>query len=95
MQFKGRNGGPDDVYVYFDVPIIIYRRWLSAPSKGHFLWEYIRGKYAFAKLTGDKKTKQRGGVSTQLAEKEMKKQEEAAKQPKTAEVSDQLEGESA
>lgn len=95
VQFKGKNGGPDDVYVYFDVPIIIYRRWLSAPSKGHFLWKYIRGKYAFAKLTGDKKTKQRGGVSTQLAEKEMKKREEASNQAETIEVDDQLEGESA
>lgn len=64
VQFKGSNGGPDDVYVYFDVPVVIYRRWLGAPSKGHFFWVYIRGKYPFAKLTGNKKTKQKGGVNS-------------------------------
>lgn len=64
VQFKGANGGPDDIYCYFDVPIIIYRRWLGAPSKGHFFWEYIRGKFNFAKLTGDKRTKQKGGVNS-------------------------------
>lgn len=64
IQFKGKNGGPDDIYCYFDVPIVIYRRMISYPSKGHFFWEYIRGKYAYAKLTGDKKTKQGGGVNS-------------------------------
>lgn len=63
VQFKGKDGGPDDVYIYYDVPVIVYRRWLSAPSKGHYLWRYIRGKYKFAKLTGDKKTKMPGGVN--------------------------------
>ena len=64
VQFKGPNGGPDSIYVYFDVPIVIYRRWLTAPSKGHYFWQYIRNKYQFAKLTGDKKTKQKGGVNS-------------------------------
>lgn len=67
VQFKGNQGGAGDIYVYFDVPIVVYRRWLTAPSKGHYFWQYIRGKYTFAKLTGDKKTKQRGGVSSQQA----------------------------
>lgn len=62
VQFKGKDGGPDDVYIYYDVPIMVYRRWLSAPSKGHYLWTHIRGKYKFAKLTGDKKTKMPGGI---------------------------------
>ena len=64
VQFKGRNGGPDDIYVYFDVPVVVYRRWVSFPSKGRYLWQHIRGKYKYAKLTGDKKTKQLGGVNT-------------------------------
>lgn len=64
VQFKGKNGGPGDVYVYFDVPIVVYRRWLTYPSKGHYHWEYIRGKYTYAKLTGDKRTKQKGGVNS-------------------------------
>lgn len=62
VQFKGRDGGPDDVYLYYDVPVQVYRRWLSAASKGHYLWRYIRGKYKYAKLTGDKKTKMVGGI---------------------------------
>lgn len=66
IQFKGTNGGPGDIYVYFDVPILIYRKLLNAPSKGHAFWQYIRGKYSFAKLTGDKKTKMQGGVSSQV-----------------------------
>ena len=71
VQFKGDRGGPGDIYVYFDVPVIIYRRWLSAPSVGHYFWQYIRGKYTFAKLTGDKRTKQKGGVnSTPIREQE-------------------------
>ena len=62
VQFKSSRGGPGDIYVYYDVPVRTYRRWHSAPSKGHFLWQEIRGKFRFAKLTGDKKTKQPGGV---------------------------------
>lgn len=63
VQFKGRNGGPDDIYIYYDVPVLVYRRMLSAPSKGHAFWVYIRGKYPYAKLTGDKRTKQAGGLN--------------------------------
>lgn len=64
VQFKGPNGGPGDLYVYYDVPVVVYRRWLGAPSKGHFFWQYIRGVYTYAKLTGDKKTKMKGGVNS-------------------------------
>ena len=64
VQFKGRNGGPGELYVYYDVPMKIYQKFLSAPSKGHALWQYIKGKFTFAKLTGDKRTKQRGGVNS-------------------------------
>ena len=62
VQFKGKDGGPEDIYVYFDVPIQIYRRWQSAPSKGHFFWQYIRNKFQYAKLTGDRRTKLKNGV---------------------------------
>jgi len=63
VQFKNNSGGPGDIYVYYDVPVIIYRRWLGAPSKGHFFWQYIRNKFQYAKLTGDKKTKFKNGVN--------------------------------
>lgn len=55
VQFKGKNGGPDDVYLYYDVPVNIYRRWQSAPSKGHFFWQYIRNNFQYRKLTGNKR----------------------------------------
>ena len=62
VQFKGKNGGPGDVYVYYGVPINIWRRWISYPSKGAFHWKYIRFNYPYAKLTGDKRTHLRNGV---------------------------------
>lgn len=61
-QFKGKRGQPDDIYVYYDVPVIIYRKWIGARSKGAFFWKYIRNTYKYSKLTGDKKTKLRNGV---------------------------------
>ena len=57
VQFKGRNGGPDDVYQYFDVPVKLYRKWIGALSKGHFFWQYIRDNFKYRKLTGDKRGK--------------------------------------
>ena len=63
VQFKNANGGPGDVYVYYDVPIRIYRKWLSAPSKGHYFWVYIRDNYKYSKLTGDKRGKLKNAVN--------------------------------
>ena len=57
IQFKSKYGGPGDVYMYMDVPIIVYRRLIVAPSKGHFFWKYIRNRYKYRKLTGDKRGK--------------------------------------
>ena len=55
VQFKGKNGGPGDIYQYFDVPVPLYRRWIGATSKGHFFWQYIRDNFKYRKLTGDKR----------------------------------------
>ena len=57
IQFKGKNGGPGEVYQYFDVPISLWRRFVSAPSKGHFFYVNVRSKFKYRKLTGDKKGK--------------------------------------
>lgn len=57
VQFKNKNGGAGDVYIYYDVPIVVYRRWQSAPSKGHYFWVYIRNNFKYSKLTGDKRGK--------------------------------------
>lgn len=54
MQFKNKNGGAGDIYIYYDVDVKLYRRMQSAPSVGHFFWEYIRNNHMYAKLTGNK-----------------------------------------
>ena len=64
VQFKGKNGGPDDIYVYYDVPVRLFRKWHTAPSKGHFFWQNIRNNFKYAKLTGDKRTKLKNGITT-------------------------------
>lgn len=63
VQFKSKDGGAGDVYIYYDVPTMVYRRWQSAPSKGHYFWTYIRGKYSYSKLTGDKRGKMKGAIN--------------------------------
>ena len=47
IQFKGRNGGPGEIYQYFDVPISLWRRFVSAPSKGHFFYVNVRSKFKY------------------------------------------------
>lgn len=63
VQFKSKTGGPGDVYMFYDVPTTLYRKWQSAPSKGHFFWKYIRNYYKYSKLTGDKHGKLPNAVS--------------------------------
>lgn len=55
VQFKNKNGEAGDLYMYYDVPVNVYRRWQSAPSKGHYFWVYIRDRYKYRKLTGNKR----------------------------------------
>lgn len=62
-QFKGPKGGPGDIYLYYDVPVNLWRRWLSAPSKGHFFWQYIRNTFSYRKLTGDKRGKLKNAIN--------------------------------
>ena len=63
VQFKGKNGGPADVYRYYDVPISLWRKFIGAPSKGHFLWKYLRNNFLYSKLTGDKRGKLKNAVN--------------------------------
>ena len=62
MQFKGANGGPEDIYIYYDVPSNLWQKFVAAPSKGAFFWRNIRNVFKYAKLTGDKKTKLPNGI---------------------------------
>lgn len=63
IQFKNRNGGPGDIYVYWGVPINVWRRLISSTSKGHSFWKLIRNNYRYSKLTGDKRGKLRNAVN--------------------------------
>lgn len=62
MQFKRKDGGPGDIYIYYNVPSKLWQRFVAAPSKGHFMWEYIRNVFTYAKLTGDKRTHLPNGI---------------------------------
>lgn len=63
IQFKGTNGGPGDIYLYYDVPVKLWREFISAPSKGHFMWMNIRNNFWYSKLTGDKKGKLKNAIN--------------------------------
>lgn len=57
VQFKNKNGGPGDVYQYFEFPVKLWKKFVTAPSKGHFFWRYVRNNFRYRKLTGDKRGK--------------------------------------
>ena len=63
VQFKNKSGGAGDLYIYYDVPTMVYRRLQSAPSKGHYFWVYIRNNFKYSKLTGDKRGKLANAVN--------------------------------
>ena len=62
MQFKNKDGGPGDIYIYYNVPNKIWQRLVAAPSVGHAFWALIRNIYTYAKLTGDKRTHLPNGI---------------------------------
>lgn len=62
MQFKNKNGGPGDIYIYYNIPNTLWRRFSATPSKGRFFWQHIRNVFTYAKLTGDKRTKLANGI---------------------------------
>ena len=63
IQFKDSKGGPGDVYVFFDVPVKVYQRFVASPSKGHYFHVHIRNKYYYSKLTGDKRGKLKNAIN--------------------------------
>ena len=62
MQFKRKDGGPGDIYIYYNVPNKIWQRLVASPSKGHAFWALIRNVFTYAKLTGDKRTYLPNGI---------------------------------
>lgn len=64
VQFKNIKGGPGDIYEYIAVPLKAWRKFITAPSKGHYFWKAIRNKFKYRKLTGDKKGKLPNAVNS-------------------------------
>ena len=62
MQFKRKDGGPGDIYIYYNVPNKLWQRFVAAPSVGHFFWQNVRNVFTYAKLTGDKRTHLPNGI---------------------------------
>lgn len=62
MQFKNKNGGPGDIYIYYNIPNRLWQRFSVTPSKGRFFWQHVRNVFTYAKLTGDKRTKLANGI---------------------------------
>ena len=63
VQFKDKNGGAGHVYIYYDVPFMIFRNWQATQSKGHYFWKHIRPYFKYSKLTGDKIGKLKNAVN--------------------------------
>lgn len=57
VQFKNKEGGPGDTYIYYDVDLMTWKKVLSYPSKGAAVWKFLRNNFYYSKLTGDKKGK--------------------------------------
>lgn len=55
VQFKNKNGGPGELYIFYDVPLKVYQRWQSAPSVGHYFYVNIRNTFKYSHLTGNKR----------------------------------------
>lgn len=47
LEIQFHNGG---IYQYFDVPAQIHQALMSAPSKGQFFTQNIRGTYRYARV---------------------------------------------
>lgn len=63
IQFKNAYGGPGDIYRYYDVPLHIYKKFISGTSKGHGVWQYFRNNFKYSKLTGDKRGRLKNAVN--------------------------------
>lgn len=63
VQFKDKNGGAGHVYIYYDVPFMLFRNWQATQSKGHYFWKHIRPYFKYSKLTGDKIGKLKNAVN--------------------------------
>lgn len=53
IRFLGmdKSGVNRATYVYDNVPLTVYRKFFTVPSKGHYFWQAVRGKYPYRKIS--------------------------------------------
>ena len=53
VRFLGmdKSGKTRATYIYDDVPLTVYRKFFRVPSKGHYFWQAVRGKYTYRKIS--------------------------------------------
>lgn len=45
-----KSTSPGSCYVYYGVEPEIYQQFLMSPSKGKFVWQYLRDRYEYERL---------------------------------------------
>lgn len=51
VRFLAKGNSPGSLYAYFNVEPDIYQEMFNAPSKGQFVWRYLRGVYSYQRLS--------------------------------------------
>ena len=51
VKFLSKDGGPEPTYVYYDVEAGVYDQFFAAPSKGKAVWQLLRDRYEYARLS--------------------------------------------
>ncbi len=50
VRFLGKNGKAGSIYVYYHVPKDVAESFLRAGSQGKFVWQALRGRFAYHKI---------------------------------------------
>jgi len=50
VRFLAKSTSPSTLYAYYDVEPETYDQFFMAPSKGKFVWQFLRDRYEYARL---------------------------------------------
>ena len=50
VRFMAKGNSPSTLYWYSGVEPDIYQAFFNAPSKGQFVWRYLRNRYEYGKM---------------------------------------------
>jgi hypothetical protein len=51
VRFLAKGNNPSSLYAYYDVGPDIYQAMFESPSKGQFVWQYLRDRYTYQRLS--------------------------------------------